>query len=507
VRAACASDACAADGTAAHTLGNHFEFGLGVSRSLSTAFEWFSRSAEREHADALATVGMRLLLGFGVVRDAAAGRAMRERALACSSFDYKLRMGRAFLHGVNGAPKDPKRAFSLLTAAVNDPSAQSAHHVADLAEARMWLAECYRTGQGTTVDYFACISLYELAAQAGEARAFRFVAGAYEHGDGFAKDLRKAFEWHVRAAEATGWAESMRQAGVFLENGFGVDVDTRAAFRWYKRGADAGDAIAAFNAAQFLTTGRDGVAADPAAAIPLLERAAAAGLPQAHLALSDNFRLGRGVAKDDREALQLCRRAVDAGCLPALVTLGMFYEEGVGGVVRDRAEAVRFFKRAAEAGEVKGMEALASAALADSDSDSGAGSSATVDGREAVSWLRRAIRAGSARAHTLLGFCMEEGVGVDPDPRAALDCFRTAIAAGQTEAMHALGVALYEGRGAGRDVRGGAEWICRAAAAGEPQSVELLRRYPALRAAATVVPRAQITAMVRPRAPIVDELD
>ena len=61
---------------------------------------------------------------------------------------------------------------------------------------------------------------------------------------------------------------------------------------------------------------------------------------------------GAGVTADDRMAVRWCKRAAEAGYMNAQFNLGVCYEKGTG-VSADAVEAVRWYKRAAEAGHTK----------------------------------------------------------------------------------------------------------------------------------------------------------
>ena len=61
---------------------------------------------------------------------------------------------------------------------------------------------------------------------------------------------------------------------------------------------------------------------------------------------------GRGVAKDYAEAVRWYRKAAEQGNANAQYNLGLMYEEGLG-VAKDGAEAMRWFRKAAEQGYAK----------------------------------------------------------------------------------------------------------------------------------------------------------
>jgi TPR repeat protein len=71
------------------------------------------------------------------------------------------------------------------------------------------------------------------------------------------------------------------------------------------------------------------------------------------------YEYGRGVAKDDQEAVRLYKLAADQGITVAQVDLGLMHENGRG-VVKDDQEAVRLYKLAADRGNADGQSNLGS---------------------------------------------------------------------------------------------------------------------------------------------------
>ena len=63
-----------------------------------------------------------------------------------------------------------------------------------------------------------------------------------------------------------------------------------------------------------------------------------------------------GVAQDDAEAVRFWKLAADQGFTRAAFNLGWMYENGRG-VARDLAEAIRWYERAAAKGDEKAKAA------------------------------------------------------------------------------------------------------------------------------------------------------
>jgi len=168
-----------------------------------------------------------------------------------------------------------------------------------------------------------------------------------------------------------------------------------------------------------------GVASRIGAAAPgdpsTLLQAAQRGDPEAQYALGTLYANGKGVPRDDAQALKWLKAAAAQGYGPAQLVLGRMYVTGAG-APRDYAEAMRNF-RGADTPEAwyqlglmyqKGLGAAAS------------------DAEAAVWWLKAAQR-GSAEAQSAIG-----RLYLDRDPVEAYSWFALAAAAGDKESAAAM---------------------------------------------------------------------
>jgi TPR repeat protein len=132
-------------------------------------------------------------------------------------------------------------------------------------------------------------------------------------------------------------------------------------------------------------------------------------------------------------------------------------------------EAVRWYRRAAEAGNAFAMGNLGfmyqeGHGIARADV-------------EAVRWYRKAVEAGNAFAMGNLGFMYAEGRGIAKDEVEAVRWYRKAVAAGDGLAMHNLGFMYLNGRGVSKDSRNAAVWVFKALQAGNKFSYEQMTTH------------------------------
>jgi len=149
------------------------------------------------------------------------------------------------------------------------------------------------------------------------------------------------------------------------------------------------------------------------------------------------------------------------------VKKGLMYGTG-NGVQKDEAEAVRWFRKAAEAGNSEGMYNLGIAYA------NGLGVEKNMV--EAVKWFRMGVDAGKKDGMYYLGVAYASGLGVEKNEAEAVNWYRKAIEVGDAGAMLSLGVMYWEGRGVKQDLAEGTRLFQKAAELGNPTAKENLAK-------------------------------
>ena len=178
--------------------------------------------------------------------------------------------------------------------------------------------------------------------------------------------------------------------------------------------------------------------------------------------LGTAHRNGQGVEKDDAEAVKWYRKAVEAGDANAMINLGGMYQNGQG-VNKDDWEAVKWYRKSADQGNEKGMVYLGYAYRD--------GIGIGQDFREAFKWLSKAADAGNAGAMNMLGAMYRKGQGVERDDAEAVKLYRKAADAELPGAMTNLGFMLERGLGVEQDEREAVKWYRRSADAGDARGM------------------------------------
>ena len=143
-----------------------------------------------------------------------------------------------------------------------------------------------------------------------------------------------------------------------------------------------------------------------------------------------SYETGDGIARDLAEAVKWYRMAAEQGHAQGMFELSKCYTFGFG-VRKNRVTAGKWLRKAAEHGHVTAMFLLGHWLLRE------VGSGVGYDPREAVKWFRRAAENGDARAMFGLGECYEDGIGVKKEPDLAYRWFcRAVLAAPEDEDLY-----------------------------------------------------------------------
>ena len=180
--------------------------------------------------------------------------------------------------------------------------------------------------------------------------------------------------------------------------------------------------------------------------------------------LDDDFEKGTKAYQsgDYATALSKWTPLANEGDARAQFRLGLMYAEGEG-VSQDYAEAEKWYRLAAEAGDddaqyrlerilyVKSTRIEAEAGDAEAQYELGQmyanGDDVVQDDVEAVKWIRLAAEAGRTDAQRSLGQIYEKGMGVSQDDAEAVKWYRLAAEGGSAPAQVDLGFMYEEGRG------------------------------------------------------------
>ena len=188
------------------------------------------------------------------------------------------------------------------------------------------------------------------AAEEGDPDLMEELAKAYLDGDGVETDFEKAVYWFKKLAD-TGNSVAMFNLGLHYAKGCGVERDFDKAAEWMRKAAEAGDEDG------------EGIAKSYAEIKENIKKAEAGdATAQAELASTYMQMAGSlyqaGPGDDYKEAYKWAKKSADQGNLDGLYALGLCYSHGRGVAEDDRA-AVNTYWKAAQKGHAPSQWNLA----------------------------------------------------------------------------------------------------------------------------------------------------
>lgn len=253
-------------------LGRMYSKGYGVKQNLKQAIYWYTKSADQGHLKAT----------------------------------YNLAY--MYSHG-KGVNENPEKAYKLYLEAAEK----------GLSAAQFNLALMYLKGRGVKKDNQKAFEWFYKAALQGDKEAQFNVALSYSQGKGVPANRDEAIKWYKKAAEQ-GYAPAMANLGSLYYPEDASDTQSwDEAYKWYSLAVEHGEkknAPLGLGLIHLFGSGRYPV--DNAKAYSLFTLAAENGRADGWYWLGVMEEYGFGRPQNEERAMELYRRAADAGVQPAL---------------------------------------------------------------------------------------------------------------------------------------------------------------------------------------------
>jgi len=452
---------------AAFNYGNALVQGRGVPRDVAAGFPWLLKAANANITQAARLVGILYRDGNGVPPDKAMSLKWFRQAADKGDTYSAAEIGAAYWDGAPPYSKDPAEAVQWFLKAAADPKV-----VNPAINLGVNLGIAYRDGTGVQQDKAQSLKWFREAAEGGNTYAAAEIGAAYWDGaPPYAKDPTAAVEWFLKAAADPAEVYAARMLGVAYRDGTGAPPEKAVSLKWFRQAADRGDTYAAAEIGAAYWDGAPPYAKDPAAAVQWYLKAAAdpAEVNAARM-LGFAYRDGIGVQPDKTTSLKWFRQAADQGDTAGAAEIGAAYWDGTPPYVKDVAQAVQWYaKAAADPAELNAARTLG-VAYRD-------GVGVQPDRAVSLKWFRQAADRGDAYAAAEIGFAYWNGTPPYPlDNVEAVKWLRIAAASPtETQAQLDLGFAYRDGRRVERDAYKARYWFGQAALHGDPTAAELAR--------------------------------
>lgn len=411
---------------------------------------WLNKAASAGHARSIATLAMQANADPAVTQHNA--EALK-RAAEQGDRESMVYLSLAYRSG-QGVERDERLAAKWREAALAPGEERS--------RAQLLLARKLLSDEDGQADHASARALLEELVKAGDPAAMFELGRVLVSSDQTDKVERDRGLSLLQKAAASGNVTAM---AVLAEQ---PDDQLRAtgktALDWKKAAADAGNARAAIALASF---SKDASEAKQwltrAEALPVCSARDMVEIAQVHARVDGPAGAERARAWIERAVREATPDRADPS---TLLVIGRAMMEGIGGQV-DRAAALDYIRRSAEAGKVEAMRYLgrsyASGALGENNSG------------QAVEWLAKALRGGDEGAASDLA---RLATGSEADAEPAVAVLKETAVSGIVPAMREYGRSLQFGFGLVADPAEGALWLRKAAEAGDIVAMkELSRAY------------------------------
>ena len=163
---------------------------------------------------------------------------------------------------------------------------------------------------------------------------------------------------------------------------------------------------------------------------------------------------GDGVIVDKQESVKWFRKAAEQGDIEAQNNLGALYYNGED-VEQDYKEALKWYKLAAEQGESSAQGNIGLCYYF--------GNGVTQNYEDAVKWIKLAADKGEGYFQYWLGICYYNGEGVTQDYKEAVRWFKLAVEQGDANAQYYFGHCYNNGYGVPNNTVEAEKWLKMAA--------------------------------------------
>lgn len=270
------------------------------------------------------------------------------------------------------------------------------------------------------------IKYYELAANKGNADAQYSLYTIFYEGIYVEENYEEAFKWGMKAANQ-GHADAEYGVAEAYQYGNGVKIDYKEAVKWYERAADQGLTEALTELGYDYKFGDMNLSVNYGKSFAYYIQAAQKGDMAGQANVAEFYMEGKGIEKNEEEALKWYRKAAEQGDADSEYAIGQYYEyDG-----NDIKLAIEWYRKAAEQGYVDAQMKMKDCY------ENGEG--LEKDLTQAFEWAEKAAIQGNIKAQCYLGKCYKEGVGVKADKDKAIEWYEKAAEQGDAEAQCEVG--------------------------------------------------------------------
>lgn len=358
-------------------IGQCYEIGRGVDKNIEKALEWYQKAIDNGYQ-----INDWLTSHINLCKQqSSADSILQEAENAVSRKDYAL-------------------AFKRFKEAENLGNSNASKRIEEIFNE----GYDYYWEQGNCEDAIAILRPF---AEAGHIDSMTGLADILADVNDLGNqnkyaDFQKGFQWFVKAAEAGG-TEGMASVGWCYEWGRGVEKNLDVALEWYQKALDNGYQ-------------KDGVSEEIKRCTDLID------IRTKSISLAEEC-----VSKKAYNlAYESFMRAADLGLSDAKNRIEEIYSEAYNYYWEQKnyKDAIAILEPFAEAGHIKSMNSLGSILV---DGQNLGNQNVYIDYQKGFHWHMKAAEAGYAFAMSNVGWCYENGRGVEKNLEVALEWYQKAL--------------------------------------------------------------------------------
>ena len=407
-------------------LGNIHRDGLTTELpSLQTAISWYEKAAAAGNIKAMLNLGEIYRGWYGMTPNYNKAMEMYVKAAGMGSLEAEYQMSRLITNNLVDNNKYAVKITSLIK------SLQQSADNGNL-DAMVGLGDHYMNQPNTNL----ALSYYTKAAEQNFAPALLRLGLLYFHGEGVEKNYQSATELFTKAANL-GNVVSQYHLGEIYRQGLGVAKNAAAASIWYAKAADKNFTKALASLADLYFSGTGLKEPNLYKAIELYNKAAVLGDSYSSLMLSIFYANGLGVEQDLPRSVHwynIVEQKKDL--LVAKFHVAKAYETGFG-FAKNYNEAARWYLLAAKQGMAKAQTKLADLYMN--------GLGVTKDYKQALKWYKEAADLGYNYAQYSLALLLPKMDHYKPP--IAYAWMKKAALGGYKPAQYSLALMYLQGTG------------------------------------------------------------
>ncbi|MCO6498607.1 MAG: sel1 repeat family protein [Chitinophagaceae bacterium] len=343
-------------------------------QNFTEAFKWYSEAANRGSADAMAMLGYMYEEGQGVPASEEEAIKWYKKAAEKNQPGAFYQLAQIYNHNTPNVTVqteafywykkaaeagNPGAMFRIAGIYANErdflkyekdafvwyKKAADAGH----GEAARITAENYLRGNGTEKDINRAIEYYEKGFNGGDSRSSFILGALYLEGKEIKQDFSKATYW-LEKSEEKGEPDAFFALGYMYENGMGKAKDIDKALELYKEAADNGSA-----------KGEDAYARLAKELKKPNQNVAVTQQPIAdEISGEQQYFEGLKFLEENKtqKAIELFESSAAKGYVESMVELGSLYDLGMNGLREDKEKAIKWYRMAAQNGDVSSMRYL-----------------------------------------------------------------------------------------------------------------------------------------------------